>query len=287
MRPRSGCPGEFDVSQSYIGSADVRRNGRSDVASTSTTRRSRFVLTPRIPLGYLRLGAEWTRYSFGYRGDGHAAAEHVAGGQPRDRAGHEIFGFRSWCGSRRSRDSTARFSITSTPGNSTCPFIIGGTYIYSPDLQFIAGLSVDIGPQIPGASGGGRRAGNSRRDWVFNGVLPAPRLEYRTGPRDDLLRGRGNQGGNFSHGAAARAPPRLDRRLNRALVTFSELRVGAGLVRKVSTSLSLTAEGGCQPYREFDYERADVRYRADGVAPYGQIAARGILSRPRGSVPSA
>jgi len=41
--------------------------------------------------------------------------------------------------------------------------------------------------------------------------------------------------------------------------------------------LSVNAEAGYQPYRSFDFYRANVRFHEDGSAPYGMIALHGAF----------
>jgi hypothetical protein len=39
--------------------------------------------------------------------------------------------------------------------------------------------------------------------------------------------------------------------------------------------ITLSAEAGYQPYRDFDFYRTDVRYHQDGGAPYGTVSVHG------------
>ena len=57
--------GEYVVSETYVGEADVRRGEHvvQDFDESDTI--LRFVATPRTKFGVLRLGAEWERFSFG------------------------------------------------------------------------------------------------------------------------------------------------------------------------------------------------------------------------------
>jgi hypothetical protein len=41
--------------------------------------------------------------------------------------------------------------------------------------------------------------------------------------------------------------------------------------------VTLTGEVGYQPYRNFDFYRADIRYHQDGGAPYGTISLHGAF----------
>ena len=263
--------GEFDITQSCVGDADVRRGGRN-TSFDEYNSQVRFLLTPRISLGYLRLGAEWNRYSFGYSNSGSPlpntlqSANLIVGLDTKfsDSILVRIEAQPGFYGAYFTHLDSKEFNV---------PFIVGGTYIYSPDLQFIGGLSIDIDRKYPVFPGVGVRW-KFAPHWVLNAVLPAPRLEYEFSRSTTLYTGLEIKGDSFRT-ESRDGTSRLDRRLNRALVTFTEIRAGAGVEQKITPSLTLSAEGGCQPYREFDYERADVRYRSEGAAPYGKITLHG------------
>ncbi len=264
--------GEFDVSESYVGNADVRREGRSYGVDEHNSE-VRFVLTPRIPRGYLRLGVEWQRFSFGLSDNAPVPntlqnVNLVVGLDirfsdsilVRIEAQPGIYG---------------TFFSHLNSGDFNVPFLLGGTYIYSPDVQIIAGVQVDFNNKYPVIPGLGVRWKVAPK-LVLNAVLPTPRVEYELTKVTTLYAGADIRSGNF------RVDRRFgdfhnDPRLNRALVTFSEVRAGAGLTQRLSSSLTLSAEGGCQPYREFDFYRSNARYRSDGLAPYGQIALHGAF----------
>ena len=271
--PAFKLSGEFDVSQSYVGETDVRRGGQNRSLDEYNSE-VRFVLTPRIPLGYLRLGAEWNRFSFGYSNDGSPlpnTLQSVAAvvGLDTKFSDSILVRFEAQPGLYGTNFSDVRF------GQVRVPFIVGGTYIYSPDLQFIGGVSVDVDRKYPVFPGLGVRWKLAPK-LVLNAVLPAPRLEYELSHDTTVHIGADLRGDAYRTDNTARST-NLERRLNRAVVTYSEIRVGGGISQKLSSSLTLSAEAGCQPYREFDYDRADVRYRPDGIAPYGQIAIHGAF----------
>ena len=75
----------------------------------------------------------------------------------------------------------------------------------------------------------------------------------------------GTSGGLLSRG---------DARLNRAVLSYSEVRTGLGVDWKLTSDIKFSLEGGYVPYREFDFHRADVRYKNDKGAPYGAVALR-------------
>src|SRR4029077_14919984 len=59
---------EYDLEETYIGEATVRRGRHvvSDLDEYNTL--VRFVLTPRVGIGVLRLGASYERFAFGSNG---------------------------------------------------------------------------------------------------------------------------------------------------------------------------------------------------------------------------
>ncbi|HSP45893.1 MAG TPA: hypothetical protein VLO30_07865, partial [Chthoniobacterales bacterium] len=56
-------------------------------------------------------------------------------------------------------------------------------------------------------------------------------------------------------------------KLNGAQVDYTEYRVGGGFVYSPCNNVSIDLGGGYSIRREFDFHRADIRYKADG-APY-------------------
>ena len=270
-------PVEFDVSESYVGSADVRRDGRDDSLDEHNSL-ARFVFTPRVPFGVLRIGAEWERYSFGFSGNAPLpntlqAVDLVLGADinvsnsilVRVEAQPGLYG---------------TFFDHITSGDFNVPFVIGGTYLYSDSLQFIGGVGVDVNRKYPVIPGVGVRWKVAPKI-VLNAVLPTPRVEYELSRATTLYAGAELKEDNFrvdEHFGDNHPDPHHDERnLNHALVTFSEVRAGVGLTQRFTGSLTLSVEGGCQPFREFDFYRADTRYHSDGPAPYGQIALHGAF----------
>jgi hypothetical protein len=159
--------------------------------------------------------------------------------------------------------------------NFNVPFVIGGTYIYSPNLQFVLGIGVDVDRKYPVLPGGGVRW-QMNRQWVLNTVLPKPRLEFEAAKNITLYGGATLKETNFrvddtfgnKHGI---------RRLNNAVLTYSEVRTGVGVDWKITSAITLSGEVGYQPYRSFDFYRADVRFHEDDGAPYGMISLHGAF----------
>ena len=57
--------GEFSAEVTYVGEGDVERGGKHVNDFDEIYSDIQLVLTPRMKLGVLRLGAEWERFSFG------------------------------------------------------------------------------------------------------------------------------------------------------------------------------------------------------------------------------
>jgi hypothetical protein len=155
------------------------------------------------------------------------------------------------------------------------PFLVGGTYIFSPNLQLILGVSVDVERKYPVIPAAGLRW-KLGPQWLLDAVLPMPRLEYEMNRYLSLYAGATFKEASYrvdeqfgdSHGIP---------RLNNAIVTYSEVRTGAGFDWKISPTVTFTGEVGYQPYRDFDFFRAEVRYHQDGGAPYGTISLHGAF----------
>ena len=270
-------PVEFDVSEAYVGSADVRRD-RRDSSLDEHNNLVRAVFTPRIPLGNLRLGAEWERYSFGFSDNAplpNTLQEvNLIVGADFSLTNSILFRFEAQPG------LYGTFFNHLTRGDFNVPFVLGGSYLYSDSLQFFVGVGVDLNRKYPAIPGVGFRWKVAPR-LVIDAQLPTPRVEYDFTKSTTLFAGAEIKEDSFrvdEHFGDNHLDHRHDERaLNRALVTFSEIRAGVGLTQRFSDSLTLTVDGGCQPYREFDFDRADARYRSDGLAPYGQIALHGAF----------
>ncbi len=257
---------EFDASETYVGDGDVTRGSRDIRDFDENNALVRLVLTPRVRLGILRLGAAYERYDFGMPDfaqlpDTLQSANLIVG---LDTEFSDAFLIRleAHPGFYGAGDLES--------GDFHVPFIVGGTYIYSPSLQFVFGVGVDYESKYPVLPGGGVRWRISPQ-WTLDAVLPTPRLEF-SATRNWTI---------YAGGEIKSATYRLDEnfgdvrqpvRLNGAVLSYSEVRTGLGVELKISDAVKLNAEAGYQPYRSFDYYRADIRYREDGGAPYGTVA---------------
>src|SRR3954462_5873132 len=66
FKPFSSLTGEYSVEETYVSDASVIRSNKKIEDFNESDTILRFVATPRIKLGVLRLGIEWEYFSFGF-----------------------------------------------------------------------------------------------------------------------------------------------------------------------------------------------------------------------------
>jgi hypothetical protein len=259
---------EFNADTSYVGGARTNFGSDGDGNVSEQRTSTRFLVEPQYNGGPIyRLGLGYERYNFGFS----KAAPIPDSLQAENLVlGVDFELFNSWLirveadpglyGDGRSR-GFRDFNV---------PFILGGSYIASEEVQWIVGLGIDIDRQIPVIPAVGVRW-SLTDNWVIDAVLPTPRLEYDWSKDLTLY-----LGGDFDDGTY-----RVDRGLGDALgrhslsgavVEYDEIHVGAGFSWKASKAITFEIEGGYLPYREFDFHRADTHFSNDDVAPYGQMS---------------
>jgi Domain of unknown function (DUF6268) len=267
-------PFEYNLEDAYVGGGDVQRGPNKKVNDFDENDSIvHLVFTPRTKLGVLRIGAEWERFSFGL--PDHAALPDT------------LQSVSMVMGLDMQLSDSIIIRAEGQPGvydaefdnlgwdNFNLPFLIGGTYIYSPNLQLILGVSVDIERKYPVLPAAGLRW-KIASQWLLDAVLPTPRLEYEVNSDVSLYVG----------GTVKQTSYRVDDdfgnangipKLNHAILTYSEVRTGGGFDWKISPVVTFTGEVGYQPYRNFDFYRAEVRYHQEGGAPYGMISLHGAF----------
>jgi hypothetical protein len=259
---------EADVDVSYVGGARTNfGQGRSGGLSEQDTN-GRFVVMPQWNDGPIyRFGLGYQRFSFGID---QAAPLPNALQSENLIVGADFSLFNSWL--VRVEAYPGFYGDARNIGGSDfdVPFIIGGSYIASADVQWVVGLGVDINRRWPVFPDVGVRwsfAGH----WTLDAVLPSPRLEYEWNNDLTLYAGGDFQDGTYrvsgGLGNGVGQP-----RLNHAVVEYDEIRVGAGISWKASHAFTIEMEGGYLPYRQFDFERARLHYGNESGAPYGQIS---------------
>ena len=214
--------GEYVAEETYVGEADVERGKRAVRDFDESDTILRYIATPRISLGILRLGAEWERFSFGLQNQSLLPntlqyADLVLGLDTRfsDSILFRVEAHPGFYGTNRV-----------TWGQVNMPFIAGGTYIYNANLQFILGVSVDVEAKYPVIPAAGIRW-KMTRDWVLNAVMPEPRIEYEASRSITVYAGANIKQTNFrmdEHFGDAQNNPEL----NNAVLSYSEIRTGLG-----------------------------------------------------------
>jgi hypothetical protein len=263
--------GEYVAEETYVGEASVERGHKvvNDYDEHDTV--LRFILTPRTSIGVLRLGLAWERFSFGFPDRTPLPNTLQAGalviGLDTQLSDSILLRFEAQPGFYGTTDFISN--------NFSIPFIVGGTYIYNPNLQIVLGVSVDVEREYPVLPGAGIRW-KIARQWVINAVLPAPRLEYTPIKNLTLYAVGVFKETNFRVGDTfgnSKGMPKL----NDAVLTYSEVRAGVGADWKISSFATLSGEVGYQPFRSFDYYRANVRFHENGSAPYGMLSIHGAF----------
>lgn len=263
--------GEFTIEQSYVGPSSVLRDGNK-ANFDELYSNLKFVYTPRVKYGIIRIGAQLERYSLDFDGSGRQLPNTL-------QAVNAVVGFDTRLG------DSILVRLEAQPGfygttfdhfdgeQFNVPFVLGGTYIYSPELQFVLGIGVNIQQNYPILPGGGIRWKFAPK-WVLNAVLPTPRLEYQVTDKVTAFVGGDIKANTFrvddhfgdSHGDTA---------LNSAWLSYEEIRAGAGVDWKLSSNLTLRVEGGYSAYHDFDYHRTQVHYHNGSGAPYASLMLQG------------
>jgi hypothetical protein len=273
-------PIEFEIEAAYIGNSDVERGTRKVRDFDEAYGYARFIYRPRTPVGYLRLGGAYERYEFDMPELIFVSDPTYGEFYTRPELPDTLQSIAAVVGLDTKFSDSLLFRIEAQPGfygndhldsdMFNVPFLLGGTYIFNPDFQLTFGASVDVERRYPVFPGGGFRW-RMARQWVLNAVMPTPRLEFEA-TRNLTLYAGGDLKGSSYRMSDHFGDNQLNPRLNHAILTYSEIRVGGGVQWKISPGVDLSVEGGYVPYRDFDYHRADVRYKYDSGAPYGAVA---------------
>jgi opacity protein-like surface antigen len=259
---------EFNADTSYVGDARTNFGSHTHGDLSEERTRSHLVVAPQYDDGPIyRFGLAYQRYSFGFS---RAAALPDILQSENLIVGMDFQLFNSWL--VRVEADPGFYGDGRSVGmrDFNVPFLIGGSYIASADVQWIVGLDVDVDRQLPVIPAIGVRWAFTD-NWVINAVLPTPRLEYDWSKALTLYVGGDVDDGTF----------KMDRGLGTALgkkdlsgavVEYGEIRVGAGFSWKATKAVTLELEGGYLPYREFDFHRADEQFTNSTGAPYGQMS---------------
>jgi uncharacterized protein DUF6268 len=265
--------GEYQAEETFVGGGNVRNDAQVVSGFGESDTILRFVFTPRVKIGVLRLGAEWEKFTFDFPSStllpDKLQSVSLVLGIDTQLSDSILVRFETQPGIYNT-------GFDDLSDDFNMPFIIGGTYIYSPNLQFVVGVSVDVERKYPVLPAAGVRW-KIARQWVINGVLPTPKIEFEPYKDLTLYVGANIKQTNFRTGdnfGTARGSPQLDH----AVLSYSEVRTGVGFDWKISSILTLSAEVGYQPYRSFDYFHTDVEFdQTGGAAPYGMVSLHGAF----------
>jgi hypothetical protein len=175
-----------------------------------------------------------------------------------------------------------------TSSDFDMPVQIGGTYLYSKDLQFILGFQIDLKSEIPFIGLPGFRWQIADK-WVLSAIPPKPQLQYELNKAVTLYVGAEIIGGTYhlndqfgNNHSSVQGPNHSS--LNGDIADFNEDRVGAGVTWKFTPNLSLDLSGGYIAYRQFDLHPDHIGFDmhstsfhnniGDG-APYGEMGISG------------
>lgn len=255
-----------EVESSYVFGSDLhRRNsfGDQDAIENSFSYAHRFFLSGHL---YLHLGIEYDRFDFGTTG---------APVPDRLQTVAAVIGI-----DYMHNDDVGAF-IQIKPGIYTqrdfddaafdAPITLGRIFVLQPDhLYFFAGANAAFlrgrFPVIPIAG----LIWEPNDQWKVVGMLPEPRVIYSPNDKWDFWAGGELTGGSFR---TDRNNTIVPARLNGAQVDYSEYRAGGGLIYSPTERFSVDLGGGYAIQRQFDFHRADVKFKTDG-APYLRLEVK-------------
>jgi hypothetical protein len=259
---------DLEAETSFFGRGAVNAGSTNFGNITEINSSASFVLSAQVrDTILLRLGVEWQRYSF----DPEATAPVPSSVQGLDLA----------IGADLQVAPALLLRIEAHPGiysefrnvswqDFNVPFEVVGTYFVSSDLLFIGGVYVDVDSDLPVFPVVGIHWKVSDK-WVIEGIAPRPQLQYLLSDSVTLYAGADLREATFrvdDQFGQTRGIPKL----NDAILDYFEVRAGAGLTWKVSKNVSLDFEGGCTPYRRFEYPRADgYKVKSEDLVPYLRI----------------
>jgi Domain of unknown function (DUF6268) len=259
---------ELNGESSFFGRGTAKSSSTDFGNITEISSSASFVLSTQVrDTVLLRLGVEWQRYSF-------APAA-------RDPVPDSVQGLDLAIGADLQITPALLLRIGAHPGiysdfqsvswqDFNVPFEIVGTYFVSSDLLFIGGVYVDVNSDFPVFPVIGVHWKVSDK-WLIEGIAPRPQLQYLLSDTVTLFAGADLREATFrlnNQFGQERDMPKLDD----AILNYFEIRAGAGVTLKLSKSVNLDFEGGCTPYRRFEYPRADgFKVKSEDLTPYLRI----------------
>lgn len=272
--PKRSVSQEFKMEVSYVGDMEMEQGTAEFGDVDEIHNQLSYVVSPEVADGFLlRLGGDYSRFSFGLPDN--APIPNTLQNL------NAIIGF-DWAITDR---WLMRFEVQPGIYNTNSdvrwndvnvPIVIGASYFHSPKLQWILGLSVDLQREYPVLPGAGVRW-QFAENWTLNAIVPRPRLEYKVMPGLDLFVGAELLGGSY-RSSVDHGNTHGNNKLSDTPISYTEIRVGGGMIWKLNPGLSLNLNGGWVPFRRFDFHRADTQFDKSGEgAPYGQLSLTGTF----------
>lgn len=152
-------------------------------------------------------------------------------------------------------------------GDFNAPLTVGVSYTQSETLMWVAAVNVDFYRDMPIIGGLGVRW-KFAEDWTLSLLLPKPTIEYQVNKAVTVFAGGELMGGAY------RVAEDLGTRTGRAnlddeIVSYREIRVGAGLRAHLGKGLTVSTEAGWVVDRRFTYDDADLQLNGDGALYFG------------------
>jgi hypothetical protein len=266
---------ELDAESSFFGTGGTNTSGKNLGDITEIASSAKFVLSAQVrDTALLRLGVGWLGYFFNPEPKApipeSLQAENLSIGADIQVTPAILARIEALPGIySNARDITWRdFNV---------PFEIAGSYFVSADLILLAGIYVDVNASPPVFPVLGVHWKLSDK-WVIEGIPPRPQIQYTLSDSVTLFAGADLREETFvvdNQFGSSRGIPQL----NNAIVEYSEIRAGAGLTWKVSKRVTMDIEGGCTPYRRFDYPNvADgFKVKSDDWVPYLRVGLSALF----------
>jgi Domain of unknown function (DUF6268) len=266
---------ELDAESSFFGTGSANEGSKNVGDITEISSSAKFVLSAQVrDTALLRLGVAWLGYFF--RPETKAPIPDTLQADNLE-VGADI---------QVSPAILAR--IEANPGiysnvrgitgrDFNVPFEIAASYFVSADLILLAGIYVDVNADDPVFPIIGVHWKLSDK-WVIEGMPPRPQIQYNLTDKITLFAGADLREETFvvdNRFGTSRGMPQF----NNAILEYNEIRAGAGLTWKVYKNITLDIEGGCTPYRRFDYVHvADgIKVKSEDLVPYVRVALSALF----------
>ena len=266
---------ELDAESSFFGKGTANEGSKNVGDITEITSSAKFVLSAQIKdTALLRLGVGWLGYFFNPEPKApipdSLQAENLEVGADIQVSPAILARIAALPGIySNARDVTSRaFNV---------PFEVAASYFVSADLILLGGVYVDVNAGTPVFPVIGVHWKVSDK-WVIEGMPPRPQIQYTLSDSVTLFAGADLREETFvvdNKFGTLRGSPQL----NNAILEYNEIRAGAGLTWKVSKNVTLDVEGGCTPYRRFEYPHVGdgVKVKSEDLVPYLRVGLSALF----------